>query len=226
MTTYKQDFLKIFRNLRRGPCRDRRDWQVFADFCEAAALAVSQSVMPTDEREQRYMAIVKRSPEAMRIYPKLFAITVDALNDIPHDFLGDIFQELGLNDHWLGQYFTPPLVARLLVSVTEAEDRQLIERDGFITLWEPCCGAGATIIAHAVALKDMGFDPRKVMRVLATDIAPTAAHMCYAQLWALQIPAEVRIGDSISGDIYERFYTQVLNNRGERKASELRGIDS
>ena len=49
MATYKEDFLKVFQRPSRGVCRSRRDWEVFADFCEAAALAISQSVMPSDD---------------------------------------------------------------------------------------------------------------------------------------------------------------------------------
>ena len=98
-------------------------------------------------------------------------------------------------------------VARFLAGIAAAENKLTIERDGFVTLYEPCCGSGGIIIAHAVALKELGYEPKQVMRMVATDIDPAVAYMCYIQLSVLRIPAEVRIGDSLSGEICESLFT-------------------
>lgn len=112
LTDHKKDFSKLF----RGLCRSRQPWQVFADFCEAATLSIANAVAFSDEREKRYMAIVERDRESIKEFPKLLGLVVEALEVEPQDFLGVVFQELELANHWHGQFFTPFHLARLMAA--------------------------------------------------------------------------------------------------------------
>ena len=68
----------------------------------------------------------------------------------------------------------------------------------FITLSEPACGAGSTVIAFAETMKEMKFNPQKQLWVNCVDIDPVAAMMCYLQLSLLHIPGEVVTGNSLT----------------------------
>src|SRR5262245_60876544 len=85
-------------------------WQVFSDFAEAAALALSNAVdLPQGEkREARYMEIIKRyTPDELAKFPRMRAELTLALEEEPFDVLGRTFHDLELHNKWSGQYFSP-----------------------------------------------------------------------------------------------------------------------
>ena len=202
-TPYAKDFAKMF----RGLCHSRQPWTVFADFCEAAAMSLANVVHKDEEREKAYMRIAEQYGNDMNVFSNLMAIVVEALEYEPHDFLGEIFQELELANHWHGQFFTPSSVALMMAKMTLDGIEERIEEKGFVTFCEPACGAGATIIAAFVALRDMGLNPQEVMHVQAIDIDRTAAFMCFIQLSLLYIPGVVHVGNTLSMDMRECYCT-------------------
>src|SRR3546814_4707645 len=78
--------------------------------------------------------------------------------------------EIGSKD--MCQFFTPYQISRLMAMLTI--DRPSLERaaaqNNFIEFNEPTCGAGGMIIAAAEAIRTLGFDPARHMRVTAQDI--------------------------------------------------------
>ena len=79
-----------------------RPEQVFCDFVEMSALAISNAVDKAqfDGREQRYMDIVRRyRPDEVTLIKDTFHLLVDAMEDDPFaDTLGGLFNELELNN--------------------------------------------------------------------------------------------------------------------------------
>lgn len=108
-TTAQKDFAGAFAEL----CYNKHTWQVWADFVEAAAIALHNTCDRTSikhgEREVRYHQIMNGySPKEQAVFPKLFAMLCAALEQNPEqDFLGDMFMRLELGSHWHGQFFTP-----------------------------------------------------------------------------------------------------------------------
>ena len=91
----QKEFQKVFQDL----CYSRSSWQVWSDFIYMAAAALSNAVDQTgplhDERERRYLSTIRQySPKHQELFPRLFAIVVDALERNPkQDFLGELFME-------------------------------------------------------------------------------------------------------------------------------------
>lgn len=188
-------------------------WQVFADFCEMAAISVSNSVDLTqrDEREARYMEMIKRyRPDEIQAFPEMLAALVLDLEDEPEDVLGRVFHELELHNKWTGQYFTqfPLCQAMAKMVVGEATDVQarILER-GFLAASEPACGSGAMIIALANELKALGINYQQQLHVTAVDIDVKCVHMAYLQFSLLHIPAVVVHGDSLRVEERARWFT-------------------
>lgn len=179
----------------------RRVHEVFGDFCELGALSISNSVdrLQFGRREARYLKIVARySPEEVARFPAMLGELVQMFEEGFDDHLGGLFMQLELGNHWKGQFFTPYSVASAMASMTLVNAREQIEREGFITINEPACGAGAMVIACADALHAQGINYQQVMHVTAQDIDATAAHMAYIQLSLMHIPAQVVEGNSIA----------------------------
>lgn len=205
---HQREFTKAIRQLSHR----HHTWRVFADLCELAALAIANSVTigpQRDEREQRYLDVVGRykKQEAQQMAQLLGIVTL-ALEADPHDFLGQAFMQLELGNHWKGQFFTPSELCRAMVRLTlDSEVLARIEQRGFVTLSEPACGAGAMLIAFAEELDRRKINYQQAMHVTAVDVDSTAAHMAYIQLSLLHIPAAVVVGNALSGDVRETFYT-------------------
>jgi hypothetical protein len=188
----------------------RQTWQVFSDFCEAAAMALANAAAPDAEREARYLQVVSRyEREELQQLCELLAHVGVALETERCDFLGERFMRLGLGNHWHGQFFTPWPVASLMARMTFDREtaQRAIESTGFVTVMEPACGAGAMVIAFADAMEAEGFDPHRHLHATAVDVDQTAAQMCFIQLAQLDIPAVVYVGNSLSREVREAYCT-------------------
>jgi hypothetical protein len=117
--------------------------------------------------------------------------------------------ELALSSHWHGQFFTPYVLCEAMARMTYARDeiQRHVDEDGFVTVLEPACGAGAMAIGFAEVMREYGFVPDEHMHVVAIDVDATAAHMCFIQLALPSVPAAVHVGNSLSGEMREVFYT-------------------
>jgi len=186
---------------------------VFADFCELGALAISNSVDWTQRnvREERYLRIIKKyEPSEAHRFPEMLAELTMAMEYGHDDVLGQVFGELEMGNDARGQYFTPYEVCQVMASLTIGGDRYLAERlaeRGFVTVNEPACGAGAMAIAFAEALTEKGFNSQRCLHITAQDIDSRAIHMAYLQLSLLHIPATLILGNTIMREESELWYT-------------------
>ncbi|MFV8598465.1 N-6 DNA methylase [Ralstonia pseudosolanacearum] len=183
--------------------RRHRRHEVFRDFCELAALSISNRVdlVQYDAREARYLEIVKRyEREEVECFPRMLGCLVESLEGGHKDALGQIFEALQLADHWKGQFFTPFEVSRLMAKILLSGAAAEIERTGFLSLMEPAAGAGGMVIAAASALLDDGINYQQTMHATLIDIDATACHMAYVQMALLHVPAIVIHGDALAPD--------------------------
>lgn len=119
--------------------------------------------------------------------------------DIGADILGRVASHASTLDKSLGQFFTPPEVARLCVALSVDTDRLLAtySDNGVVTMHEPTIGSGAMAMAWAEAAVDAGV-PRGRLYIEGWDIEATAARMAYVQLALHGIPARIVLGDVLS----------------------------
>lgn len=94
-------------------------------------------------REARYLEGIGRyeRAEAER-FPRMLGELVLAFEGTRRDALGQIFMAMELGNHWKAQFFTSHEVAYLMASLTQGGAADTIERQDFVTLWEPAFGAG------------------------------------------------------------------------------------
>lgn len=192
------EFYKVF----SGMCHTRSSWEVWADFVAMTALTIANAFDregPThDDREQQYIRTIKRySKNEQEGFPKLFALTVEALEAEPdQDFLGEMFMALDLGNHWKGQFFTPYNVCRMMSEITITDLEARIEEKGWVGIQDPCCGAGALLIAARNTMVRQKLGPRTALYV-AQDVDRTAALMCYIQMSLLGCAGYVVVADSL-----------------------------
>ena len=203
----KKEFLRVFNQLTNR----HRSWDVWRDFITMYACALSNPVDKEhyDERESLYLRIIKKyNKQEQPLFSELAAHTVMALEENPEqDFLGSIFMSLNLGNQHNGQFFTPYHVCELMAEITMQDVVSKIKKDGIITINDPCCGAGATLIAgiHAARkrLEKAGYNYQNHVLVVAQDIDRTVALMCYIQLSLLGVAGYIKIGNSLTDPITE-----------------------
>lgn len=194
--------------------RHRHDlYRLFSDCMEMMALALSNSadLAQFEVREARYMQLIKAySRDELSVFCQILAETKMALAACPGDLLGVVFGQLEVHNKYRGQFFTPyevcTLMARLQVGDGERM-RQLIESNGYVTVSEPACGAGAMVIAFVEAMLDAGFNPKHQVHVTAVDVDSRAAHMAYVQLSLMDVPAVIVVGNTLTLETREHWYT-------------------
>jgi hypothetical protein len=228
---------KALAGFMRDNARRYRLHEVFRDFCEVAAITLSNAIdrIHYEAREARYMQIIKRyEPEEVARFPAMLAELVNSLERGHRDALGELFMSLNLGDDFKGQFFTPYAIASLMARLTVGDVAEQVSREGFITVNEPACGAGGMVIAFAEAVLEKGVNYQTSMHVIAQDIDLTAVHMAYVQLSLLHVPAIVVHGNTITLTEWDHWATpaHVLGmwdlrlkrrSRGEKAATAEMG---
>lgn len=203
----RKEFLRVFNQLTNR----HRSWDVWRDFIVMYACALSNPVDKEhyDEREALYLRTIKKyNKQEQPLFSELAAYTVMALEENPEqDFLGSIYMSLNLGNQHNGQFFTPYHVCELMAEITMQDSVLKTEKEGYLTINDPCCGAGATLIAgvHAARkrLEKVGYNYQNHILVVAQDIDQTVALMCYIQLSLLGVAGYVKVGNSLTDPITE-----------------------
>lgn len=195
---HQKRFIDVFQRL----TYKQQSWQAWSDFILMTACAISNRFDQAnfENREKMYMARIARYDEReQRVFPELFSSVVEALDTEPEqDFLGNLFMQLELGSHCKGQFFTPYSLCRAMAEMQTGDLQEMINRKGYVTVNDPACGAGATLIAFAHAALAKGINYQRHVMFSAQDIDQTAALMCYIQLSLLGCPGYVVIGDTLS----------------------------
>ncbi|MDR2559959.1 MAG: N-6 DNA methylase [Oscillospiraceae bacterium] len=210
---YQKEIIKLIKQA----AYSRGEYQVFNDWLEMSAISISNSIDPThrEEREKRYLDIIgsygKREQET---FPQMFAHLVEALqnkveNSGTEDVLGLIFHELELHNKYKGKFFTPQNVSDCMAFMTFDDLQSVIEKNGFISACEPCCGSGVMITSMCKAMQKAELNYCTQLVVTAVDIDIKCVHMTYLQLSLYGVPAVVIHGNSITCEEFSRWYTPV-----------------
>jgi type I restriction-modification system DNA methylase subunit len=224
----KQDFLKLFNTI----AHHKHRFDVFKDFVIISAISLHNAVRFNQELEDEYLTIIKSySNEDLGSLAKLLGMLTHMLEPKPYDCLGQVYMDLGFGDARKGQFFTPPSICELMAELSYGDK---IKEDDFITLSETACGGGGMLLAFAYKIIKSGFNPANKLWVEAIDLDRTSALMCYIQLSLWNIPARVIVGNALTLEIKESFYTPAhylyfweaklrkkMDDIKEKKASEI-----
>ncbi len=208
ITDPRKQFVRLFNEL----CYSHSRWRVFQDFCEMAAIALRQPFYQDAEAEARYMEIIKvYDPAKADKFAEMLACVVLGLENKTCDFLGSVFHELEMQNENMGQFFTPYEVQSLMAQmVFDAGKMQAcIDRNGYVTMNEPCSGAGGMVLAFAEVFRRHGFNSSTQLFVVTQDLDFTATNMTYIQLALCGLSALVERRNTLTMELYFNHYTPV-----------------
>ena len=200
---YYQEFRSKFQQLLSPRSRPIDIWR---DFIVMSACAMSNTVDKShyDEREKRYLETINKYEKSQQhIFPELYADVVLALDENPEqDFLGRMFMDLHLDYEELKQIFTPYHVCQLMADITMGDLVQQVEKQGYVSINDCCCGAGANLIAAINSarhmLEDAGLNFQNHILVIGQDIEELVALMCYIQISLLGVAGYIKVGNALT----------------------------
>lgn len=222
---------RIVQTLRAFGPRHRLE-QVFSDFVECAALALSNraDLSQFEAREARYLEVIKPyHADELRAFSETLANLMLAFLDLSKmgefaDVLGSLYMRLELGNDRAGQFFTPYHVSRMMGQIQVGDGTDIRARE-FVTVSDPACGAGGMIIAFADAARSVGLDHRACMHATCIDIDIRCVHMAYVQLSLLDIPAVVIHGNALASDDRRSVWLTPAHIAG-RWSNKLRARDA
>lgn len=199
----EKEFLDLFNAL----CYSRTSWQVWSDLMSVMACSLSNfaeiNQERRDKREKEYQECIKRLGGSNEIPAKMFAIITMALEKNPdQDFLGEMYMQLNMGSHWHGQFFTPYCVCKAMSEITVCDKpMEELNRRSFISVCDPSCGAGATLIAAANTFREHGVNYQRKVLFVGQDIDRVVAQMCYIQLSLLGCPGYICVANTLTNPI-------------------------
>ena len=221
----KNEFSKTFAHL--APYRHR--YEVFTDFVTMIAITLNNSLFMNQKREDEYLEIIRRyQKKDQHTFPKLLGLLVDMLTFEPRDVLGELFMDLELGNKNSGQFFTPQAVSELMAKINLGPQLANLDKE-FITISEPACGAGGMILAVVKECIACGHDPAQRLWVQAIDVDRKVALMCFSQLTLWHVPAQVIVGNTLTLEVREVWYTPAHHlgfweNKLRRDAKSHEGV--
>lgn len=197
----QKNLVKLFNEA----CYRHNRWTVWSDFVVMAAISISNLVDQShaEEREKMYLNMAgKYNKRELSCFAEMFGEIVLGMDENPdQDFLGELYMSLELGNDHAGQFFTPYSVCRAMAAMTYGEDlEQKISKQGWVSVNDPACGAGALLIAFANECRRPGRDINYQTSVLfvAQDIDMIVGCMCYIQLSLLGCPGYVVIANTLT----------------------------
>jgi hypothetical protein len=121
------------------------------------------------------------------------------------------------------------MIARVMFGESVSE-RLANGGEEFVTVGEPACGAGGMALAFAKVVIAAKRDPARAMWAQCQDVDRVAAMMCYLQLSIWNIPAVVIVGNTLTMEVREVFYTPAhrlgfWNAKLARRWSKETGVE-
>lgn len=195
----EKEFLKLFDTLTYSLSA----WQAWEDLMTAMACSISNVVDREPDkfkgREEQYGRAIKRLG-GVEVPAQMLGIITMALEQNPdQDFLGKLYMNLNLGNHWKGQFFTPYNVCRMMAEMNFGNGAQAeVEKKGYISICDPCVGAGAMLIAAANAMRRAKVNYQTNAVFVGQDIDRVAAMMAYIQISLIGCPGYIIIGNSLT----------------------------
>ncbi|MEZ5536402.1 MAG: N-6 DNA methylase [Thiolinea sp.] len=200
----KAEFIRLFREF----SGHNHPYQGWSDLVHMWSFAFQNAIPQRQETEERYLEIAgKYSKDKLKLAQRMLSLITDMLEPKPADVLGPLYLELEISNKDSGQFFTPPELSQLMANMMTGNPREQVEREEFITLYEPACGAGGMILAYVNCLISEGLNSAESIWVSAIDVDPVVARMCHLQLSLWNVPAEIVVGNTLTQEVKEYFHT-------------------
>lgn len=223
---YKQRFMNGFKML----IHTKSPYKVWDDLMLLYAIEIANTTLRQlkenepfrsvwEEREKQYIETIKTyTKKEQKIISQMFTMLVLELEERPNqDLLGELYMCLEISNKNNGQFFTPYSVCEVMSKVTIDRKNltRQIKQNGYITINDCACGAGATLISATEQCKDMfkRLNYQNHIMVVGQDIDITCVRMCYIQISLHGMAGYVICGNTLTEpfitDLHRIWFTPI-----------------
>ena len=184
---YRKDFIREL-----GQMAYRHN--IVTVFGDAVGMMAAEFALATardrDATEREYQTLADRyTKEELTHLSKMLVAVIKALELRRESFLGPILEEIGAANQHNGQFLTPASVATVMAKVSMGEYEHTPGK--VVTINDPACGAGVTLIAQAEVLVQDRHVPQRDIFIVGGDIDKRACDMTFVELTLLGYAARV-----------------------------------
>ena len=192
-------------------------YQVFNDVVICCAYALANAVLFNQDREDSFNNIIKSYGEnGKEEFAKILAHLYNGYSKGEvKDILGEIYEEMNLQNKNGGQFFTPLSVCDVMTKITidESGCKKQINEKGFCSISDPACGSGRLLYSAYSTLLDYDIDSKNIL-LIGDDVDIMCCCMTYIQLSLMGANAIVNHKNTLTNEIYDTFYTATyVNNK-------------
>ena len=172
-----------------------------------------------EEREKQYIETIKTyTKKEQKIISQMFIMIALELEERPsQDLLGSLYMILEISNKNNGQFFTSYDVCELMSGITVDKKNltKQIKQNGYITINDCACGAGATLISATEHRKELfkRLNYQNHIMVVGQDIDVTCVQMCYIQLSLHGLAGYVIHGNTLTEpvvtDLHRIWFTPI-----------------
>jgi type I restriction-modification system DNA methylase subunit len=167
-----------------------------------ALIRLAACALAVQTREAEYLAEAKHWEKSeLDLFGSALGALVSEMDARPfEDLLGGYYMECALSNkaqQWNGEFHTPKAVCDLMAQITF--DMESLPAEGFITVCEPACGAGAMILSLGQLCPPA---IRRRLRVTAIDISRTTCDMAFINTTLWGIPTRIIHGNTLSQEYW------------------------
>lgn len=193
MANHQEDFRLLLSNLAKGSSQSKQ--AAYADFTAVIAGTIADTAGSHDRHQAKISYIQKKYAESdFALMEEMLSCVSLAYQENPRqDFLGKIIMDENLVARQAEENYIPYDVAEVFAQITARDYPQEIFYNQYLSVVDPYCASGATVIATLNKISDANIlYPDCVMCTCqATD--ETTAQTCYIQLSLLGCAASVSV---------------------------------
>ena len=143
-----EEYLKNFKKDFQYLSSKYGEQTVFADFVKMCAISMYNVFAKNQQMEEEYLKTINTyDKEAQQLIPRMFGnlIMMFQTGGELTDIFSKFYSNENLGNKKLSQFFTPNHISEFMGQIAVAEEQNIediIQKNGFITMMEPTCGAG------------------------------------------------------------------------------------
>lgn len=180
------DTKDILKELEAIVSRGYSSWNVFEDWLSLMFYALQQNDSEYLSVVKKYRNIGSMGTREIDHFCNAFALLMLKMKEINRELLGALYMQWEVSSKYAGQFFTPWPIAQFMAQVLGTEGEKI---------YDPACGSGIMLIAHAKTLTNEQLDTKLFV---GQDIDFTCIMMCAMNLTFFNLNGTVIWGDSLA----------------------------
>lgn len=182
---FEKNTKEVLKHLEKLTSRGNSHYKVFEDFLNLAVYAFTGNNEKYMEVVGRYNNLYEAGNRDIDHFANALGELMLQMSKTDEELLGEIYMQWNTSNKFMGQFFTPNNVAKLMAGITKPSGMVL----------DPACGAGIMLVE---ANRAMRLEDRRNAFFVGQDIDDTCVKMCALNMLFFNMNGYAIQGDSLA----------------------------